>query len=193
VESFVTEKALAVCSLCETEFKTRGNPPRHKCEDGRTGTGLYIEEIPTEEVPIIAGDVEIEVPDEEGMHFEPDALVMDVPPEPESGPERGPQAPKSTKKDVNKIDHLLMTFAAAFDNAKYTPEEKAQIIAQLFADSLDVRVETSQVIIGQRQFAMLSAVAVLLLLGKERLQPALAFYRKSLHGKPDIADPFGES
>ena len=118
---------------------------------------------------------------------------MDIPPAPERGPERGPQAPKSSKKDVGKIDHLLMTFAAAFDNNKYTPEEKAQIIAQLFADSLDVRVETSQVVIGQRQFSILAAVAVLLLLGKERLQPALAFYRKSFDRQPDIADPFGES
>jgi len=191
----VEVKRTAVCTICESEFKSGGTPPRHKCGpkfDNQTGTGMYLDDIGeiTTVPEIVEGDVEIEIP----VSSEPPLTIEVPPPDPSSGePIRGPQAPKSSKKDVNKIDDLVHCFAAALDNEKYSPDEKTAIIAQLFADTVDVRVETSQLVISQLNYGVISLVGVLLLLNKERLKPAFQNYRKMFDRQPDKGDPFGDS
>tara|TARA_Y100000034_G_scaffold52525_1_gene64471 strand:- start:826 stop:1419 length:594 start_codon:yes stop_codon:yes gene_type:complete len=195
-------KRTVICSHCGENFESKGKVPRHKCEDGKTGTGKEIENPKPE---IAAVDLEISIPDTEGLHFEeaemnieyqaPQIGEIPVEPLPEEPPVRGPQPPKATQKDRNKMEDLAMVFMMGLDSRTYSTEEKASAIAGLYSDAADIRIETAQVVMSARTFGVISAVAVILLLSKDMMPIGRLFqnYGKMFGAGSDKApDPFGE-
>ena len=198
-----------ICTICGDSFFSAGRPARHKCQGefkGRTGTGVLLDELPEiPELEISESDIDIqveeEIPDQE---WRPAGLEVtslpdiDQEPPPEDEPERiasrGRQDPPATKKDRSKMEDLVLCYMAALDGKRYSMEEKTVIISGLFSDTLDLRVETAQMVMSQTQFAVLSAIGIALLLGKDQIRPVLENTVKGFSGRrqPDIADPFGE-
>jgi len=198
-------KREVICSHCGEAFQSKGKTPRHKCEDGKTGTGIEIMQAPERAADLVeAVDLEIQVPDDEGLHFEKSELtavyeaptVGGIPVEepPEEPPVRGRQAPKATKKDRNKMEDLATVFMMALDSQKYSTEDKAAAIAGLYADAADIRIETAQVVMSARTFGVISATAVILLLAKDSIGFSRVFqnYRNFFGGSDKAPDPFGE-
>jgi hypothetical protein len=200
-------KVMHVCTICGVDFMSGGDPARHKCKGefkGQTGTGVPLDALP--EIPVVEEDqLEIAVEDDdEGLTWEPATMEL-----PKAGPDEeldpppgwgtdepitGSQDPPTTKKDRNKLEDLVMVYLAALDDKQYSTEQRTAIIANLFADTLDVRVETAQVVISQTQFGIMALLGVGLLLGKEKLKPVLGFYSKNFFTprKDNIPDPFGD-
>jgi len=197
-------KRTVICSHCGEDFESKGKVPRHKCADGKTGTGKEVEiKIPQPEMEAV--DLEISTPDAEGLHFEQAEMnveyrapqIGEIPVEapPEEPPIRGPQPPKASKKDRNKMEDLAMVFMMALDSHTYTTEEKAAAIAGLYSDAADIRIETAQVVMSARTFGVISATAVILLLAKDMVPFGRLFqnYGKMFGAGSDKApDPFGE-
>ena len=167
-------------SLTGEVWETRSAKiPRRKLPDGRTETGR---DIPVGHPEYESSEVEegeeieilIEVPKEEGDDLDWQPATMEyVPDIPEAIPEppepevvKGPQIPKSTQKDVDKIQDLMMAIGCIFDGQPYSGEDKAIIISRLFADTTDLRVETSQVVISGRMYGIFAAVVSVALLLK---------------------------
>ena len=166
-------------SLTGEVWETRSaKVPRRKLSDGRTETGR---DIPVGHPEYESSEVEegeeieilIEVPKEEGDDLDWQPATMEyVPDIPEAIPEppepevvKGPQIPKSTQKDVDKIQDLMMAIGCIFDGQPYSGEDKAVIIARLFEGTTDVRVETSQFVMSGRMYGILAmGVSVALLL-----------------------------
>ena len=174
--------------------------PRRRLPDGRTETGKAIEaEAPPEaaEAEPIIGNIEIEVEDD-GLDFKPAGMDIQIapgaPPKIEAITEKQP--PKSSKKDIDKMNDLLLAFSAALDDEKYSGEDKVAIIAKLFADSTDIRVETAQYVMSARTFSLLAVTASTLLLLKSGSGGLLGNYRKMVASmnkqQTKIDDPFGE-
>ena len=167
--------------------------PRRKLSDGRTETGREVpvghpeyeskveeaEEIeilietPSEEEKLVDWKKNAEeIEDADGlewkkaeMEFIPDSIPEDMPPEIEQEFVKGKQAPKTSAKDHDKIQDLMMGIGALFDNQPYSGEDKAVIIARLFEGTTDVRVETSQFVMSGRMYGILAmGVSVALLL-----------------------------
>ena len=128
------------------------------------------------------------------MEFTPDIPdAIPEPPEPEVV--TGKQIPKSTQKDVDKIQDLMMGIAALFDDVQYTTEQKAMIISRLFADTTDMRVETSQVVISGRTYGIFAAVVsvALLLKGSAGLFGNYGnLFKMPVRQQPKEPDVFGE-
>lgn len=204
-----------VGSISGEVFETTSPPdkvPRRRLPDGRTETGKPLLNDPEEaagapepkpataDPEIVSGNVEITVDETEDDGVTVfDEREIQIPPGevPEEEPLRGRQAPKSTKKDVNKLEDLFFAFGCALDDQKYTGEQKAVIIANLFADTTDVRVETSQYVMSARMYGVLAASAATLLLMKDSLSGGLlANYRRVMASmdprQTKIPDPFGE-
>jgi len=210
----IKPKRTVIGSITGETFETttpEGKIPRRRLPDGRTETGkplslgapetspIYIPpEEPTTPV-FISGDVDIGVDD--GLEWEKQTIDVEIPSGeiPEEPPLDKKQPPKTTKKDLNKMEDLFFAFGCALDNEKYTGEQKAVIISNLFADTTDVRVETAQFVMSARMFGVLSALASALLLAKDMTPGGvLGGYRRMVAGmagrrKPKEADPFGES
>jgi hypothetical protein len=193
-----------ICSVCGVEFKSSSKTPRHKCKGelkGKTGTGIRIEDI---EIPeMIDHDVVIDVPESNlpdddipEDQWEPATMEMPVVqaeaiPLGEQEFARGAQAPKTTKKDRDKLQDLLKVYIAAVDGEKYSMEDKLQIISNLWADALDVRIETVQTIISPKMYGVVATLGAVMLLGKEKLP--LAELRRMVSASPKVEDPFDES
>jgi hypothetical protein len=207
----VKKKTEHICTICGDSFFSKGATPRHKCQGefkGKTGTGIAVDELP--EIPEIEEALEIEVEEDIAEdQWEPATLELPTP-DPDAEPEedyvepqaapgpqefaKGAQAPPATKKDRSKMEDLVGLFIAAFDSNQYTTEQKTIIISNVFADTLDVRVETTQVVISQLQFGIVSALGVVLLLGKDKFKPVFENYRSQFFNREtsNIDDPFGE-
>ena len=150
-------------SLTGEIWSTKGKTPRRRLPDGRTETGR---EIP-EDHPEFEGEqkeddaqtieIVVESPqdnsEEEGLDFqvaegfvpfEPASIEIEDAPEVKKEFEKGPQAPRTSKQDADKMQDLMMGIACLFDNKTYSTEDKALIISKLFADTTNVRVETAQ-------------------------------------------------
>ena len=188
-----------------------GKIPRRKLPDGRTETGKPLSlgapetspiyTPPKEEKPMfVSGDVDIAVDGDDGLDWEKGGSINveipsgDIPPEP---PLTEKQPPKTTKKDLNKMEDLFFAFGCALDDQKYDGAAKAAIIGNLFADTTDVRVETAQFVMSARMYGALSVLASTLLLAKDMTPGGLlAGYRRAVQGmagrKSKEPDVFGE-
>jgi len=196
-------------SLTGEVWETRSaKVPRRKLPDGRTETGR---DIPAGHPEFESSEVEegeeieilIESPKEEGddLDWQP-ATVEYVPDIPEAIPDpvepeivKGPQTPKSTQKDVDKIQDLMVAIGCLFDGQPYSGEDKAIIISRLFADTTDLRVETSQVVISGKVYGIFAGVVSIALLLKGSGGLSLD-YRKIFNWPVDTEvkepDVFGE-
>jgi hypothetical protein len=128
------------------------------------------------------------------MEYVPDIPeAIPEPPEPEIV--KGPQIPKSTQKDVDKIQDLMVAIGCLFDGQPYSGEDKAIIISRLFADTTDLRVETSQVVISGRVYGIFAGIVSIALLLKGSGGLSLD-YRKIFNWPVDTEvnepDVFGE-
>ena len=200
--------------------------PRRKLPDGRTETGKDVEDLAEleyeEDIPdidsdigVVNDDIEISVPDEEGLEWEPASMDYEgtISPEednvefgeiqtqaiPESEPIKGRQAPSTTRKDQKKMDDLFLAYAMAFDGNDYDLEQKMTAISKIFSGIYDVRIETAQTLISTRMYSMMSFPAIaLLLLGKDGPAGLLGSYRKMMKEwtsgtqQTEIEDVFGE-
>ena len=171
-------------SLTGEVWETRSaKVPRRKLPDGRTETGRDVPAgHPEFESSVDEGEeieILIEVPeesDDEGLDWKPASMSMDaeyIPDIPEAIPDpiepeplTGKQVPKSTAKDIDKIQDLRLAIGCIFDGQPYSGEDKAIIISRLFADTTDLRVETSQVVISGRMYGIFAAVVSVALLLK---------------------------
>ena len=208
-------KRKVIGSLTGEVWTTRSAKiPRRKLSDGRTETGREIPEghpefegeskvEEAEEIEIL-----IEVPKEEeddGLEWKPAGQVewkpepIHIEEAPEPKPVRGRQAPRTTPKDHDKIQDLIMGMVACVDNNTYSTEDKVSMIAKLFEGTTDVRVETSQYVMSSRMYGVLAmgVSLVLLLKGGVALAGGLfENYRNMINPKveedPLEADPFGE-
>lgn len=185
---------------------------RRRLPDGRTETGKEIASFPDveekekEEPQVIASDVQIEVEEEEeNLNWEPATLQMDETPSfptgqidishsPPPPPKTGKQPPKSTPKDVDKIQDLFFALSCALDSKDYTGDEKSQIVAKLFADTTDVRVETIQYVMSGTVYGLLAGSVALLVILKGQGGGVLGNYRKMVAGLSQKEEPdvFGE-
>ena len=184
--------------------------PRRRLPDGRTETGKALpEEMEKEEKKAEEPqEIEIQIPDEEGLvwerpeqpiqfkteRVEPMSIEVGALPEPE--PVRGRQPPKSSKKDIDKMQDLAFAIGALFDNQAYSGEEKAMIISKLFADTTDVRIETTQYVMSSRTYGFIAGTTALLLMLKGS-SGLFGNYRKMFEGfgRPQTVkeeDPFAE-
>jgi hypothetical protein len=177
--------------------------PRRKLPDGRTETGKPLpEEMEKEEKKAEEPqEIEIQVPDEEGLVWEKpeaplemDSISIEVGEVPEPEPVRGRQPPKSSKKDIDKMADLAFGIGAIFDNQTYSGEEKAMIISKLFADTTDVRIETTQYVMSARTYGFIAGTTALLLMLKGS-GGLFGNYRKMFEGfggpkTSNVEDPF---
>ena len=179
-------------------FETSGKIARRKLPDGRTETGKEIhseveeKEEEKEEPQIIAHDVQIEVEEEEeDLEWEPATIQMDDMPSmptgqidisqsPKPPPKTEKQPPKSTPKDIDKIQDLFFGLSCALDSKNYSGEEKSQIVAKLFADTTDVRVETMQYVMSGTTYGLMAGVVALLVIFKGQGGGVLESYRKTV-------------
>ena len=190
-------------SITGEEWETRAaGIPRRRLPDGRTETGKA---IPEKEEAVKADEpqeIEIQIPDEEGLvwekaeeiPFETHKIQIEELPEPE--PIRKRQPPKSSKKDLDKMQDLALGIGAIFDNQTYSGEEKALIISKLFAGTTDVRIETSQYVMSSRVYGFLAGTTALLLMLKGS-GGLFQNYGKMFQGfggpkQTKVTDPFGE-
>lgn len=209
----IKPKRSVIGSITGETFETttpEGKIPRRRLPDGRTETGkpqslgapetspIYIAPEEPAAMEFISGDVEIGVEDEPAS---PDGgySFVEIPSGaiPEEPPLDKKQPPKTSKKDLNKMEDLFFAFGCALDGEKYSGEQKAVIISNLFADTTDVRVETAQFIMSARMFGVLSACASALLLMKDMTPGGLlSGYRRAMQGmagrKAKEPDVFGE-
>tara|TARA_R100000781_G_scaffold113916_1_gene83469 strand:- start:690 stop:1322 length:633 start_codon:yes stop_codon:yes gene_type:complete len=190
-------------SITGEEWETRAaGIPRRRLPDGRTETGKPIPE-PEVEKADEPQEIEIQIPDEEGLvwerpnqgiDFDVQKIQIEELPEPE--PIRKRQAPKSSKKDLDKMQDLALGIGAIFDNQTYSGEEKALIISKLFAGTTDVRIETSQYVMSSRVYGFLAGTTALLLMLKGS-GGLFQNYGKMFQGfggpkQTKVTDPFGE-
>ena len=194
-------------SITGEEWETRAaGIPRRRLPDGRTETGKPILETKEVEKVEEPQEIEIQIPDEEGLvweepeqgiPFEAHKIQIEDLPEPE--PIRGRQPPKSSKKDLDKMQDLALGIGAIFDNQSYSGEEKALIISRLFAGTTDVRIETSQYVMSSRVYGFLAGTTALLLMLKGS-GGLFQNYGKMFEGfggfggpkQTKVTDPFGE-
>ena len=210
-------KRKVIGSLTGEVWTTRSAKiPRRKLKDGRTETGREIPEghpefegepkvEEAEEIEILIEVPKEEEPEDDGLEWKPAGQVewnpepirIEEAPEPE--PIRGRQAPRTTPKDHDKIEDLIMGMVACVDNNNYSTEDKVSMIAKLFEGTTDVRVETSQYVISSRVYGFLAmgvSIALLLKGGVSLSGGLFQNYRNMINQKveqdPLEADPFGE-
>ena len=184
----MSEKKWYVGSLSGERFQStakRGSP-RRKLPDGRTETGLEVAEPEMNPIVSADGDLEINIDEDIEVVAEPpmveledlltpqefDSLVgeLDVDSEPtetQAPPEfeQTRQAPKTTQKDVGKMQHVIAAAMSLMQPEPLTKEQKIELIALLWADTMDVRIQTSQTVLSTKHYALIAGaltVAILL-------------------------------
>ena len=198
-------------SLTGEVWESRGKVPRRKLPEGRTETGREIpnghpeyEGDPKEEegetIEIVVEESEEEELDFQPagtIDFEPVAIEIEDAPEIPEQFETGPQAPRTTKQDADKLQDLMMGIACLFDDKTYSTEDKAIIISKLFADTTNVRVETAQYVMSARTYGLcaLTVSVALLLKGSSGL---FSNYRNAFNfgvgqNPQEEPDVFGET
>jgi len=129
------------------------------------------------------------------MGWNPDPITIEKPEEKKDESIRGRQAPKTTKKDHDKIQDLFMGMAAVMDNSEYSAEDKVTIIARLFEGTTDVRVETAQYIMSARVYGLLALGVSVMLLMKGGVSGGLFENYRNMFVGPKVQeepDVFGE-
>ena len=180
--------------------------PRRKLKDGRTETGLSLDEA-VDEPTTITKEISFEIPDEsdteEGLLMpEPisvdevvelnelsdnSAVELKETPEPSTAV-RTAQAPKTTKKDVTKLEALQRALITIAQPEEVSVEERMAIGMELWNNAFDVRIETQQHVISQTQWTMMAGMASIGLM----MQPKIAKVRKSKGQQTNIDDVFGD-
>ena len=180
------------CSNCGAQFESRAQPGnvRHKCADGKTGVGKpldghgeirnYVEEeTPQEEVKDveeIRKDVSIdeEIPGDIEFTLEDDVVNtedLDLGTLPQ-GPqvEEKKRKPKPTKKqDRNKIQGFIRGMYAIAGQVEISPEEEAEILADIWAGMGEVHVEAPRIHVGGGMYMMMATLITIGLMGKRQL------------------------
>ena len=201
-------------SITGEEWETRAaGIPRRKLPDGRTETGKPIiekeiieeEEVETE-LEISLGPDDIVIEGEENLEWKPATMSsgwasadgqggIEVGDVPKIEPTREKQAPASTKKDVNKLQDLVMALGCVMDTNTYSGEDKALIISKLFSDTTDIRIETAQTVVSARTYGIVAAIVagMVMLKGSGPLfQNYGKMFQPSRSQDINADDPFGE-
>ena len=182
------------CSHCGDVFKSGAKPGnvRHKCKDGKTGVGKdsiigkedYVEEPEgnvelvkntkdVEDVKDVAiddeipGDVEFSVEgiEEEGEDFDVGSMPGIEP------PKEKPRKTQPTKKgDRNKIQSFIRGIYAMTGQVKLSPDEEAEILADIWAGVGEVSVEAPQIYVGGRTYLLVAGLITAGLMGRRHLQ-----------------------
>ena len=188
-------------SITGEEWETRAaGIPRRKLPDGRTETGKPIiekeiieeEEVETE-LEISLGPDDIVIEGEENLEWKPATMSsgwasadgqggIEVGEVPKLEPKREKQAPASTKKDVNKLQDLVMALGCVMDTNTYS-------------DTTDIRIETAQTVVSARTYGIVAAIVagMVMLKGSGPLfQNYGKMFQPSRSQDINADDPFGE-
>ena len=182
------------CSHCGDVFKSGAKPGnvRHKCKDGKTGVGKWDREVnpdtyvePEGDVELvkntkdvedvkdvaiddeIPGDVEFSVEgiEEEGEDFDVGSMPGIEP------PKEKPRKTQPTKKgDRNKIQSFIRGIYAMTGQVKLSPDEEAEILADIWAGVGEVSVEAPQIQVGGRTYLLVAGLITAGLMGRRHLQ-----------------------
>ena len=191
----IKPKRKVIGSITGEVFETTsGKIPRRRLPDGKTETGKelpadhpeYVGEQPKSN--IVVGDIDIQVEEDDGLDWKPAEMVLeggdskptgtiDVQKVPRPEAKRDKQPPKTTPKDLDKMQDLFFALSCAVDEKQYSAEEKAQIISKLFADTTDVRVETLQYVMSGTTYGMMAGIVGIMVLLKGQSGGLLGKYR----------------
>ena len=186
------------CSNCGKTFQSGAQPGnvRHQCGDGKTGVGkdyggdLRIAKKVNKE--LTEGDVELvkntkdvvdvkdvaieeEIPGDIEFVLEDDVEVegeeLDLGAMPGLPPQEEKRKPsKPTKKtDRNKIQSFIRGIYAMSGQVDLSPDEEAEILADIWAGVGEVHVETPQINIGGGLYMVMAGVVTLGLMGRRQL------------------------
>tara|TARA_R100001594_G_scaffold70536_1_gene104907 strand:+ start:2672 stop:3346 length:675 start_codon:yes stop_codon:yes gene_type:complete len=181
-----------VCSNCGAIFTSKAKSKknaRHKCDDGKTGTGKLLdrsnppeEPLPEDEpftpptpkaaeVEVVDGDAEFAVAEE----IESDETFIDPPTEAPAMAPVGdePQKPKkkhkpTAKKDATQIEQLFKAFYAATGSVKLTPEEEMEIVAGLWAGVGEVHIDTGELHVPAWMYIGTAGIMTALIMGRRQ-------------------------
>lgn len=141
-----------VCSICEQYFESKAKKiPRHTCKEeflGKTGFGIPGEGHPDfkEKEEPIPGDIDLTIEESEELSQIPFSG------EPEEKPIK-PKKPKpirrrTAKADKERVSSMVVAMGALLSNTPLSPEEEAEIVLDLVADSVSLSVDAAEVHIG---------------------------------------------
>ena len=187
-----------VCSNCGAHFTSKAKNTknaRHKCPDGKPGTGKLLdrsnppeEPLPEDEpfeppkpkkesVEIVDGDAEFsltgEEPQEESLETpeENSDLRSDAPAMAPVGDEpRKARKPhkKTPKKDATQIETLFKAMYAATGSVELTAEEEMEIVASLWAGVGEVHIDTGEVYVPAWMYIGTAGIMTALIMGRRQ-------------------------
>ena len=180
------------CSNCGAQFESRAQPGnvRHKCADGKTGVGKMLdgsgeirnyvkEETPQEEVKdveAIRKDVDVveEIPGDVEFTLEEDVentedLDLGTMPTVEAPEVKKPKSKPTKKSDRNKIQGFIRGMYALTGQVDLSPDEEAEILADIWAGVGEVHVETPQIHVGGGMYMLCAGLITVGLMGKRQL------------------------
>ena len=172
---------------------------RHKCKDGKTGVGkdtilegpdtsghlmpnqkdtVKVELVEnTKDVEDVSKDVDVveEIPGDIEFTLEDDVEIegeeLDLGAMPGLPPNEEKRRPsKPTKKtDRNKIQSFIRGIYAMTGNVDLSPDEEAEILADIWAGVGEVHVDTPQIHVGGGMYMIMAGVVTLGLMGRRQL------------------------
>ena len=191
----IKPKRKVIGSITGEVFETKGKTARRRLPDGRTETGKPLPASHPDydnPVKIEKKNVEILVEEDEDLDWKKEDIIMDSMPSKPTGtidiqdspkpkiPKR--TLPKTSKKDLDKMQDLFFAIGCAMDDKNYTGEEKALIVSKLFAGATDVRVETAELVMSARTYGLIAGCVAVAVLLKGSSGGLLSNYRRVLAG-----------
>lgn len=185
------------CSNCGAHFTSKAKSQknaRHKCADGKTGTGKLIdrsnppkEPLPEDEpftppepkkksVEIVDGDAQFALSGEEPTEEEPETLEESDLSENKPAmapvgdePRKAKKAHKKTpKKDATQIETLFKAMYAATGSVELSPEEEMEIVATLWAGVGEVHIDTGEVYVPAWMYIGTAGIMTALIMGRRQ-------------------------
>ena len=181
------------CSNCGAHFTSKAKSKknaRHKCDDGKTGTGRLLDrsnppkeplsedepfEPPapkTSEVEVVDGNAEFAVTLDEEEEVETEieteehqpamAPVGDEPRKPKKKHKATP------KQDATQIETIFRAMYAATGSVELTPDEEMEIVASLWAGVGEVHIDTGEVYVPAWIYIGTAGIMTALIMGRRQ-------------------------
>ena len=186
-----------VCSNCGAPFESKAKNTknaRHKCPDGKTGTGKLLdrsnppkEPLPEDEpftppepkkanVEVVDGNAEFSIsnneePEEPLASSEEDPEISNAPAMAPVGDEpRKERKPhkKTPKKDATQIETLFKAMYAATGSVELSAEEEMEIVASLWAGVGEVHIDTGEVYVPAWMYIGTAGIMTALIMGRRQ-------------------------
>ena len=184
------------CSGCGAHFTSKAKKTsnaRHKCDNGKTGTGKLLDRSnpPKEplsedepfsppaakapEVEVVDGNAEFSVTGELEEIEESDETFNDLPSEAPAMAPVGdePRKPKkkhksTPKQDATQIETIFRAMYAATGSVELTPDEEMEIVASLWAGVGEVHIDTGEVYVPAWVYIGTAGIMTALIMGRRQ-------------------------